>query len=128
MAEITKMDPADSETILKLLSGRFDIRAELIRDWLVRNYDDVILYENFLNRHMEQWLSIARIKCSKLDLVPSLKLRLTQRTSHWKAEALKLARENQEKRRTDITSHNIDEVLQKGQEALNKAVKEDMNL
>lgn len=106
-----------SDFIVDALAGRFDVAAEHV---LTIARTDYQAYESFLDGSIEGWLEQAR-RFNDPDLLASVRFRLTQRKMHWTGEALRIVREGLEKGQTSISSLDINRILQKGQEALDRA-------
>ena len=83
---------------------------------------DCQFYEQVLNKAIDGWLLTARkVGVTTPDLLVSINFRLTQRKMHWMAEALRVVREDREKGQAAIPNLDINRVLQKAKEALDRA-------
>jgi len=102
-ADHSKMLPAESndrqaltEWMINGIVGRFDIRSEWLCRLMVGSYLEADWYcGEMLPAILDAELSMAR-DAGGMDDVSELKIRLMQREYHWKAEALKLARETEQ--------------------------------
>ena len=128
-AELLEKHPSNLQNplpdIVELVTGRFNIGAECFLAFVVWNYESVALYEQILGKFMDSWISWTLDHCprgiEKNELLFQLTLRLTGRMAHWRAEALKLARESQVKRPAATGNLDVNRELQEGQQALERS-------
>ena len=139
-AELLEKHPTNLQNplpdIVELVTGRFNIGAECFLAFVVWNYESVALYEQILGKFMDTWLSLTLEHCprgiEKSELLLQLKLRLTGRIAHWRAEALRLVRESKVKRPAatgNLDVNRANRALQEGQQALERlaAIRESLS-
>jgi len=108
-ADHQKNLPAESEDWkvfiewrVTLVAGLFDIRAQWLFLLFVTSYETADLYVQELGRLREGGLSEARLSSPDGGrteyLLSELKIRLSQRQQHWKAEGLRQAREIEQRK------------------------------
>jgi hypothetical protein len=93
--------------IFDSVTERYDVLCSTALIFIVHNVPSVANYEAFLAQTVKFIITSARANCPrsipKELFLSELQIRFRQRTAHWTAEALKLAREAEQPRSTSTT-------------------------
>ena len=99
-ARLLTGDPRDAQVYLDFFSKSFDIRAKGLMVFAPPSYDGMKHFEELLAALSKKLLSVfANMQCpdSLQRLHVELRLRIAQRSAHWKHQALRSAREAESK-------------------------------